>query len=1219
NQQVQEDGADQTQQNQIPIEFDHIPPLPDRASAYGPNADAQFVANIQANIDAQASAGDKKGQVKKTADVTPQQKPAASQQLTAQQQGGAKPDSAKKGLQRKDIKKVTASGSSKDGSGQSQGGFDEIELEKDIYDGTTTPFFTNYYGTLREQVPGSVGVSAGSNSDDGQLSKLPLNYDSSDLTPFAATSYSVLKKLNISPLIGKNALSDYLFQLQTGGVTSAAQQIYQTIINSHTQISKLVSFLKNYSQYSLSEGLIACISLLIDDICLRTLPPAQIDPYTHTFVETFTPTFVQTNSQSGLFYDLFNQIPLPNDVVALAFRSLQLRAWLAALDCSLDDVTHISAAGIAMFTAQQQRSGVQVAKNLARQFAKSRERARRQNATDNKILKDQDSNSNASDREIIKAGNKQTNLNQNNDKQIEQLTRTDDMLDKMECEVSVVMAEIIACYPHLQQKKIIDQEDDGLNQKYKPQLSQLVKSLLLSTFPHIITNNGGKQDKNSASAATSTQSAWQASESFEHYRPNLFDFLQLRSFIIEAKMNALKFNDAALMASKLLDEARKSNCTRWKIPALLVHSRIIRSQPAQLPASTSTMQLSPSAVQSLGAMQALALSLKPLTLAVKMARSQQSPPLSEIDKAGVILFAAETLFGGVPEVFAAPPSSFNNQSFDTLRKSVEVLVGALFSPKLTYTFVDINQSNSSISAQIALEQQQSSIFTSKDQPPQYPFEQTPSLYLLAHRASSIAFNLFNSSLLQRGLSISPLSPTFTPLISPTGAIPTSSTTSTVQQATSLSAISVHNELNNQIMDTLKAISQRLVPLIPANVITGNNNEQDQIQKRGSVEFKLRRLQGDTNSVTSLSLFLPLAAPADTLLLPYSNIYITQSTLLLRAAYIRSVSSPHETFNLTQTASPNISQTVTRPIGNSNSSQTAAASVIQASTALQTLVQKQPGGSQSGNLSILLQIGTSPSSVMLVIQLSASFNLNFVPSPRICIQSWLECARLIIRSILPLDIVVFPELGGVVTLTNEYQNQQQQQVQQTGDKEKGLRENSPMKGGRQGLNTGNTDAEKSVQFIHQDNKGDISNSGAALQSQRLGSRDKDVSAGYTLGKQKEKKKKFPVSAIFRSPHHKYPLSWFLDADSSNQTEQQSIGQSSNTDNKQQQQQSSSQQQTNPSSDQRDSKRNPLIPLNSVIRSLLLWAASFLGRAAWMSLSSAGGFEDLAILRSVVMET
>ncbi|KAA6315143.1 MAG: hypothetical protein EZS28_055464, partial [Streblomastix strix] len=200
-----------------------------------------------------------------------------------------------------------------------------------------------------------------------------------------------------------------------------------------------------------------------------------------------------------------------------------------------------------------------------------------------------------------------------------------------------------------------------------------------STFPHIITNNGGKQDKNSASAAASAQSAWQASESFEHYRPNLFDFLQLRSFIIEAKMNALKFNDAALMASKLLDEARKSNCTRWKIPALLVHSRIIRSQPAQLPASTSTMQLSPSAIQSLGAMQALALSLKPLTLAVKMARSQQSPPLSEIDKAGVILFAAETLFGGVPEVFAAPPASFNNQSFDTLRKSVEVLVGALFS------------------------------------------------------------------------------------------------------------------------------------------------------------------------------------------------------------------------------------------------------------------------------------------------------------------------------------------------------------------------------------------------------------------------------------------------------------------------------------------------------------------------------------------------------------
>ncbi|KAA6363073.1 MAG: hypothetical protein EZS28_041400, partial [Streblomastix strix] len=223
-QQVQEDGADQTQQNQIPVEFDHIPPLPDRASAYGPNADAQFVANIQANIDAQASAGDKKGQVKKTADVTPQQKPAAAQQLIAQQQGGAKPDSAKKGLQRKDIKKVTASGSSKDGSGgQSQGGFDEIELEKDIYDGTTTPFFTNYYGTLREQVPGSVGVSAGSSSDDGQLSKLPLNYDSSDLTPFAATSYSVLKKLNISPLIGKNALSDYLFSLQTGGVTSAAQ------------------------------------------------------------------------------------------------------------------------------------------------------------------------------------------------------------------------------------------------------------------------------------------------------------------------------------------------------------------------------------------------------------------------------------------------------------------------------------------------------------------------------------------------------------------------------------------------------------------------------------------------------------------------------------------------------------------------------------------------------------------------------------------------------------------------------------------------------------------------------------------------------------------------------------------------------------------------------------------------------------------------------------
>ncbi|KAA6313715.1 MAG: hypothetical protein EZS28_055710, partial [Streblomastix strix] len=193
---------------------------------------------------------------------------------------------------------------------------------------------------------------------------------------------------------------------------------------------------------------------------------------------------------------------------------------LAALDCSLDDVTHISAAGIAMFTAQQQRSGVQVAKNLARQLAKSRERARRQNATDNKILKDQDSNSNASDREIIKAGNKQTNPNISNDKQMEQLTGTDEMLDKMECEVSVVMAEIIACYPHLQQKKIIDQEDDGLNQKIKPQLSQLVKSLLLSTFPHIITNNGGKQDKNSASAAASAQSAWQASESFEHYRPN---------------------------------------------------------------------------------------------------------------------------------------------------------------------------------------------------------------------------------------------------------------------------------------------------------------------------------------------------------------------------------------------------------------------------------------------------------------------------------------------------------------------------------------------------------------------------------------------------------------------------------------------------------------------------------------------------------------------------
>jgi hypothetical protein len=32
---------------------------------------------------------------------------------------------------------------------------------------------------------------------------------------------------------------------------------------------------------------------------------------------------------------------------------------------------------------------------------------------------------------------------------MEQLTGTDEMLDKMECEVSVVMAEIIACYPHL--------------------------------------------------------------------------------------------------------------------------------------------------------------------------------------------------------------------------------------------------------------------------------------------------------------------------------------------------------------------------------------------------------------------------------------------------------------------------------------------------------------------------------------------------------------------------------------------------------------------------------------------------------------------------------------------------------------------------------------------------------------------------------------------------